>query len=85
MWVNAFKDRPKYYTPEEIQFLRGIDPLFEGNLQDYDSLGKRCAAGSEVFYVQGSGHVKRCYKDRRIIGHLYRDGLQALSADRPCA
>ncbi|WP_017692578.1 STM4011 family radical SAM protein [Paenibacillus sp. PAMC 26794] len=84
MWVNAFKDRPKYYTPEDIQFLRGLDPLFEGNLQDYESLGKRCAAGSEVFYVQGSGHVKRCYKDRRIIGHLYRDGVQALAADRPC-
>ncbi|MNC59145.1 hypothetical protein D3C75_1089350 [compost metagenome] len=85
MWVNAFKDRPKYYTPEEIQFLRQIDPLFEGNLQDYDSLGKRCGAGSKVFYVQGSGHVKRCYKDRRIIGHLYRDGLEALAADRPCS
>ena len=84
MWINAFKDKPHYYKPEEVAYLRSIDPLFEGNLQDYESYGKGCAAGSEVFYVQGSGHVKRCYKDRRIIGHLYRDGLEKLSADRPC-
>ena len=44
--------------PDEIKVSPGIDPLFAGNLQDYDSLGKRCAAGEDVFYVQGSGHVK---------------------------
>lgn len=84
LWVNAFKDKPNYYSVEEIRFLQSIDPLFEGNLRDYPSLGKACAAGSTVFYVQGSGHVRRCYKDRRIIGHLYRDGLESLAADRPC-
>ena len=37
-----------------------------------------------MFYVQGSGQVKRCYKDRRVIGNLYRDGLEGLSAQRSC-
>lgn len=84
MWVNAFKDKPNYYTEDDLAFLRRIDPLFDINLRDYGSLGKPCAAGEAVFYVQGSGIVKRCYKDRRVIGHLYRDGLSGLSQQRAC-
>ncbi|RXZ78895.1 radical SAM protein [Paenibacillaceae bacterium] len=84
LWVNAFKDKPRYYNEEEIASLRSVDPLFEYNLRDYDSLGKSCKAGSSVFYVHGSGRVKRCYKDRHVIGHLYRDGLEGLAAERPC-
>lgn len=84
LWVNAFKDRKAYYTEEEKDYLTQIDPHFQLNVPDYDSLGKDCGAGSNVFYVQGAGIVKRCYSDRRIIGHLYRDGLEGLTADRPC-
>ncbi|MBP1990443.1 STM4011 family radical SAM protein [Paenibacillus eucommiae] len=84
LWVNAFKDKPNYYTADEVAFLRGIDPLFEWNLTDYDSRGQSCRAGEQVFYVQGAGLVKRCYKDRQVIGNLYRDGLAGLSAKRPC-
>ncbi|MNN82433.1 hypothetical protein D3C81_1993690 [compost metagenome] len=54
------------------------------NTRDYESLGKACNAGSNVFYVQGSGQVKRCYKDRGVIGNLYRDGLEGLSEIRSC-
>ncbi|MFB9328063.1 STM4011 family radical SAM protein [Paenibacillus aurantiacus] len=84
MWVNAYKDKPDYYTTSDRAFLRGIDPLFESNLSDYDSAGHRCGAGLDVFYVQGPGLVKRCYKDRQVIGHLYRDGLDVLSRQRLC-
>lgn len=84
MWVNAFKDRPAYYTPEERAWLQSIDSLFEYNLTDYESKGRACKAGEEVFYVQGDGRVKRCYKDRQVIGHLYNDGLEALAAPRLC-
>lgn len=84
MWVNAFKDQSGYYTEPDIAFLRKLDPLFELNLNDYESLGKRCGAGYDVFYVQGEGRVKRCYKDRQVIGNLYRDGLAGLSKPRPC-
>lgn len=84
LWINAFKDRNDYYTPEEVEQLTRIDPYFQLNVTDYNSLGERCSAGSNVFYVQGSGVVKRCYSDRRVIGQLYRDGLEGLSAERPC-
>ncbi|WP_028590753.1 STM4011 family radical SAM protein [Paenibacillus massiliensis] len=84
MWVNAFKDRPHYYTPAEIEELTTLDPHFGWNVQDYPSQGKACAAGETVFYVQGNGNVKRCYKDRQVIGHLYRQGLEGLAAERSC-
>ncbi|MCQ4085849.1 STM4011 family radical SAM protein [Saccharibacillus sp. JS10] len=84
VWVNAFKDRKNYYQPHEIERLRAIDPLFELNLPDYESLNHPCRTGETVFFVQGSGIVKRCYSDRRVIGHLYRDGLEGLSKTRPC-
>lgn len=84
MWVNAFKDKPDYYGEDDLVFLRGIDPHFERNRPDYESAGKRCAAGESVFYAQGSGLVKRCYQDRQVIGHLYRDGLERLSRLRTC-
>jgi len=84
LWVNAFKDRKNYYEEHEIQRLRAIDPLFELNLPDYASLGQSCRTGESVFFVQGPGIVKRCYSDRRVIGHLYRDGLEGLSQQRPC-
>lgn len=84
VWINAFKDQKNYYTSEEMDYLTAIDPYFQLNVPDYDSFGLPCDAGSNVFYVQGSGVVKRCYSDRRIIGHLYRDGLEVLSEERPC-
>jgi len=84
LWINAFKDRGSYYSPEEISWLRTIDPLFELNLPDYVSLGHSCRTGESVFFVQGSGIVKRCYSDRRVIGHLYRHGLAGLSKPRAC-
>lgn len=84
MWVNAYKDRADYYTSEDIAFLTTIDPHFALNAKDYDSMGMSCRAGQTVFYVQGDGRVKRCYKDRQVIGNLYRDGLVGLSKERPC-
>ncbi|WP_342564554.1 STM4011 family radical SAM protein [Paenibacillus sp. FSL R7-0345] len=84
LWVNAYKDKPDYYTPEDLAFLSGIDPHFRINAADYDSLGRSCNAGKHVFYVQGAGTVKRCYKDRGVIGNLYRDGLEGLAAERSC-
>lgn len=84
LWVNAYKDKPDYYTAEDLSFLNKIDPHFAVNAMDYESLGQTCNAGNEVFYVQGAGLVKRCYKDRGVIGNLYRDGLEGLSAIRSC-
>ncbi|WP_449600693.1 STM4011 family radical SAM protein [Paenibacillus sp. Marseille-Q9583] len=84
LWVNAYKDKPDYYTADDLSILSKIDPHFAVNAMDYESLGQTCNAGNEVFYVQGAGLVKRCYKDRGVIGNLYRDGLEGLSAVRAC-
>ncbi|MCS7464012.1 STM4011 family radical SAM protein [Paenibacillus doosanensis] len=84
MWVNAYKDRPDYYAQDDLELLQSIDPHFMLNAADYESLGRPCKAGCDVFYVQGDGRVKRCYKDRQIIGNLYRDGLEGLSRQRAC-
>lgn len=84
MWINVFKDKFNYYELEEVVYLWLIDLLFEGNLWDYESYGKGCVVGLEVFYVQGLGYVKRCYKDCWIIGYLYCDGLEKLFVDWFC-
>lgn len=84
MWVNAYKDKADYYSDADIAFLSDIDPYFVINAKDYDSMGMSCRAGQSVFYVQGDGRVKRCYKDRQVIGNLYRDGLEGLSKERLC-
>ncbi|MFD0590224.1 STM4011 family radical SAM protein [Paenibacillus sp. GCM10027627] len=84
MWVNAYKDQPDYYTEADAAVLQEIDPHFQINAMDYDSKGKACNAGYDVFYVLGDGRVKRCYKDRQVIGNLYREGLHAISKKRPC-
>ncbi|TYP79218.1 STM4011 family radical SAM protein [Paenibacillus methanolicus] len=84
LWVNAYKDKTDYYAEADLVFLRDIDPLFDLNAADYESAGKRCGAGQDVFYVQGPGLVKRCYKDRQVIGHLYREGLEGLARERLC-
>ncbi|WP_028595077.1 STM4011 family radical SAM protein [Paenibacillus assamensis] len=84
MWVNAYKDKKDYYSAEDLAFLTDVDPYFGLNAQDYDSMDQPCRAGKNVFYVQGDGRVKRCYKDRQVIGNLYRDGLDGISKERPC-
>ncbi|UHA73324.1 STM4011 family radical SAM protein [Paenibacillus sp. 481] len=84
MWVNAYKDKQKYYSAEDTAFLADMDPYFVLNAKDYDSMDKPCRAGKNVFYVQGDGRVKRCYKDRQVIGNLYKDGLHGISQERPC-
>lgn len=84
LWVNAYKDKPDYYTAEDLSILNAIDPHFGVNAIDYESLGSACDAGRDVFYVQGAGIVKRCYKDRGVLGNLYREGLEGLSAIRSC-
>ncbi|MFC5405571.1 STM4011 family radical SAM protein [Cohnella soli] len=84
LWINAFKDKADYYSDEDMVWLAQIDPYFSLNAQDYNSLGMPCRAGESVFYVQGDGRIKRCYKDRQVIGNLYRDGLEAIAKQRPC-
>lgn len=71
LWVNAYKDEPRYYDVELINAFKEIDPLFEYNLTDYPSLGQRCRAGVDTFYVMGDGTVRRCFFSAAVLGNIY--------------
>ncbi len=49
LWVNAYKDQADYYSDEDLAFLTRMDPHFALNVQNYDSMGKSCRAGQQVF------------------------------------
>ncbi len=84
LWINAYKDRPAYYQPEEVEWLTAIDPLFPFNNQRHPSLGKSCRAGASVVAVDGEGTVRRCHFIREPIGNLYTSDLESILRERSC-
>jgi MoaA/NifB/PqqE/SkfB family radical SAM enzyme len=85
VWVNAYKRVANYYTPEEIERIVAIDPLFELNLKVYPSRGRACRAGEEMITVDGDGNVRRCHFVRDVIGNLYDPAFEAVLRPRPCS
>ena len=84
VWVNAFKDDPDYYRPDELRRLCAVDPLFELNLRPQASLGRTCRTGHDVVAVDGEGTVRRCPFVDEVLGQLY-DGELALHPEpRAC-
>jgi MoaA/NifB/PqqE/SkfB family radical SAM enzyme len=71
LWINAYKRRPDYYTPADIQRFTGIDPLFPINNQYHPSLGKACNGGHTVISVDGNGTMRRCHFIKTPIGNIY--------------
>src|SRR5262249_49136203 len=61
LWVNAYQREPGYYRPEELELLRGIDPLFDLNNQRFPSLGQPCTAGQRAVYLDDEGDLRRCF------------------------
>lgn len=84
LWVNAYKRAPDYYSPEEIDRLEGIDPLFPLNNQHHASLGHPCRAGFSVISVDGEGTMRRCHFIREPIGNLYSPDWSAALRRTPC-
>ena len=84
LWINAFKVGAAYYTPQDLAFLGGIDPLFEVNTRRYASRGQACAAGERALSVDGDGTVRRCHFVARPLGNLYTQDLGDLLRPRPC-
>lgn len=84
LWVNAYKDQPNYYRPEEIDWLTGIDPYFPDNLPDYASLDQPCRTGHEVILVDGAGDIARCHFIKDKLGNLFTDDLDTLLKPRLC-
>jgi hypothetical protein len=85
LWVNALARRSDgYYTPQDIEFLTAVDPLFELNLTGVHSYGRACLAGSHAFAVDGDGEVRRCHFVPQPLGNLYAPGFETTPTSAPC-
>ena len=85
MWVNAYKRVANYYSPDEIERIVAVDPLFELNLKVYPSSGRACRAGEEVITVDTDGNVRRCHFVLDVIGNLYDPAFEQALRPRPCS
>ncbi|MBC8139631.1 MAG: radical SAM protein [Fibrella sp.] len=84
LWVNAYKRVADYYSPNDIQFLTAIDPLFPLNNVRHPSEGRACLTGETVFSVDGDGTMRRCHFVKSPIGNLYTPGWEAALRPRSC-
>lgn len=84
VWVNAYKREANYYSEEELQEIRAVDPYFDMNNQHYASLGQPCTAGQRAVYLDDEGDLRRCFFVGEVIGNLYRDGWVTLDAPLGC-
>ncbi|MBP2655811.1 MAG: radical protein [Firmicutes bacterium] len=83
-WLNAYKDKGSYYSPDEIELLTRYDPLFPINLKNYKSKALACRTGDTVFFVEWDGTVHRCWQEIKKLGNLYQNNLSELAATAPC-
>ncbi len=83
-WINAYKDKPDYYSPEDLKFLTQIDPLFLKNYKDYNSYGKACHTGNTVISVLADGTATRCHFIKTPLGNIYQEGFEDCLKPRPC-
>lgn len=84
LWVNAYKRKKDYYTPQERRTILAIDPLFDLNDQHFPSLGRPCTAGQRAVYLDDAGDLRRCFFVGDVLGNLYRDGWATLDAPLGC-
>ncbi|MCE9562754.1 MAG: STM4011 family radical SAM protein [Planctomycetes bacterium] len=84
LWVNAFKRELGYYSPEMLEQLKNLDPLFPLNNRYHTSRGESCRAGSGVVSVDGDGTVRRCHFVKEPIGNIYSADFESCLSERPC-
>lgn len=84
LWVNAYQREPNYYTPEQLDAVRAIDPYFDLNNQYFPSRGKPCTAGQRAVYLDDEGDLRRCFFVGDVLGNLFCDGWRRLDAPRVC-
>jgi len=72
LWINAYKRNTEYYQPDDLVFLKSIDPYFKLNCQYYPSQGSACTAGHKSFTVNGNGDAYRCHFIKDCIGNIYQ-------------
>jgi hypothetical protein len=84
LWINAYKDQPDYYAPDETAFLEAIDPLFPVNNTRHPSLGRRCLTGETVISIDGEGSIRRCHFIPQILGNIYEPNWADCLHERRC-
>jgi MoaA/NifB/PqqE/SkfB family radical SAM enzyme len=85
VWVNAYKRIADYYTPDQLERIVAIDPLFELNLKVYASRGRACRTGEEAITVDAEGNVCRCHFVRDVIGNIYDPDFEHVLRPRACS
>jgi MoaA/NifB/PqqE/SkfB family radical SAM enzyme len=86
VWVNAFDRRgADYYSPELLERLLAVDPLFHFNLTRHRSRGKACAAGHRVISVAGDGSAQRCHFIPTRVGNIYEPDFLESLRPTPCS
>ena len=84
LWVNAYKRQPDYYTPEEVDWLQTMDPLFSWNNTIYQTKGKSCFAGETSISIDGEGQVMRCHFIKAPLGNIYQQPIDDMLRKQPC-
>jgi MoaA/NifB/PqqE/SkfB family radical SAM enzyme len=84
VWVNAYQREADYYTPEELDAIRRVDPYFDLNNQNYPSRGRPCTAGQRAVYLDDEGDLRRCFFVGEVLGNLFRDGWRRWPEARGC-
>ncbi|HEX2915022.1 MAG TPA: STM4011 family radical SAM protein [Chloroflexia bacterium] len=84
LWINAYKRRPDYYSPQLLAHFTALDPLFPLNLANHPSRGQACRTGQEVIAVDGAGYIRRCHFIKTVLGNIYEPGFEAVLKPRPC-
>ena len=85
LWINAYKRRSDYYTPEEVQRFTSIDPLFPINTQYHPSADHACRTGHSVISVDGAGTIRRCHFIKTPLGNIYEEGFEKVLYERVCS
>ena len=84
LWVNAFKRADDYYSPETLDRLAEIDPLFELNNRSYASRGHTCYSGETVISVLADGTARRCHFVKSPIGNIFDPEFENVLQPRTC-
>jgi MoaA/NifB/PqqE/SkfB family radical SAM enzyme len=84
LWVNAYQREPNYYTREQLDAIRAVDPYFDLNNQHFPSRGRPCTAGQRAVYLDDEGDLRRCFFVGDVLGNLFRDGWRRLDSPRAC-
>lgn len=84
LWINAYKDQPNYYSPEQVERLERVDPLFRINNARHPSRNEACTAGETAVSIDGDGNLRRCHFVGHVVGNIYEPNWQASLARRPC-